>query len=72
MEEIQQVQTSANTENNKPKPTQNTQAGKTVKPKRKIPTSGNGWTNDLKKAFEINEKIQKDRLNPHNKLNLKN
>jgi len=50
----------------KAKPTnrQNTQ-------KRKIPTNGNGWTNDLKKSFEINEKIQKDRLNPHNKLNLK-
>ncbi len=46
-------------------------AGKTVKPKRKVPTSGNGWTNDLKEAFEKNENIQKDRLNPHNKLNLK-
>ncbi len=46
-------------------------AGKTVKPKRKVPTSGNGWTNDLKKAFEINDNIQKERLNPHNKLNLK-
>jgi len=45
--------------------------GKTVQQKRKVPTSGNGWTNDLKKAFEINEKIQKERLNPHNKLNLK-
>jgi len=47
------------------------QNGKTVPAKRKPPTSGTGWTNDLKKAFEINEKIQKDRLNPHNKLNLK-
>ncbi len=45
--------------------------GKTVPPKRKPPVSGNGWTNDLKKAFETNERIQKERLNPHNKLNLK-
>jgi len=44
---------------------------KTTYQKRKPPVSGNGWTNDLKKAFDINEKIQKDRLNPHNKLNLK-
>ncbi len=47
------------------------QKPKTTYQKRKPPVSGNGWTNDLKKAFEINEKIQKDRLNPHNKLNLK-
>ena len=50
---------------------QHNQRGRTVPQKRKPPTSGNGWTNDLKKSFEINEKIQKDRLNPHNKLNLK-
>ena len=49
----------------------NANKGKTVPAKRKPPISGNGWTNDLKKAFEINEKIQKERLNPHNKLNLK-
>ena len=47
------------------------QKGKTVPQKRKPPVSGNGWTNDLKKAFETNERIQKERLNPHNKLNLK-
>ena len=52
------------------KPIQN-QKGKTVSGKKKPPTSGNGWTNDLKKSFESNERIQKDRLNPHNKLNLK-
>jgi len=52
------------TVNDKPK-------GKTVPAKKKPPVSGNGWTNDTKKAFEINERIQKDRLNPHNKLNLK-
>ncbi len=47
------------------------QKGKTAAQKRKPPVSGNGWTNDLKKAFETNERIQKERLNPHNKLNLK-
>lgn len=47
------------------------QKGRTVPQKRKPPVSGNGWTNDLKKSFETNERIQKDRLNPHNKLNLK-
>ncbi len=45
--------------------------GKTIPQKKKPPTSGNGWTNDLHKAFETNERIQKERLNPHNKLNLK-
>lgn len=52
------------TEDNKPK-------GKTQPKKKQPPKSGNGWTNDTKKSFEINERIQKDRLNPHNKLNLK-
>jgi ribonuclease J len=51
--------------------TQEKPKGKTAPQKKKPPTSGNGWTNDTKKSFEINEKIQKDRLNPHNKLNLK-
>ncbi|NQY19772.1 MAG: ribonuclease J [Campylobacteraceae bacterium] len=40
-----------------------------IKPKIKV-TSGDGWTSDLKKAFNVNERIQKDRLNPHNKLDL--
>lgn len=40
------------------------------KPRPKLPTKGHGWINDLKKAHSINEKIQKDRLNPHYKLNL--
>jgi ribonuclease J len=65
-----QPQTTDNNQNNqnndKKKP-----AGQTVKKKKQPPKSGNGWTNDTKKAFEINEKIQKDRLNPHNKLDLK-
>ena len=59
-------------ENTNTNPNQNpNQKGKTVPQKRKPPVSGNGWTNDLKKAFETNERIQKERLNPHNKLNLK-
>ncbi len=69
-ENTQQVQTSAKEPEEEQK-NKIESAGKTVKQKRKPPISGNGWTNDLKKAFEINEKIQKDRLNPHNKLNLK-
>ena len=82
-ENTQQVQTSASINNTAkkkpaqaekevaPKEQEQTPAGKTVKPKRKVPLSGNGWTNDLKKAFEINDNIQKDRLNPHSKLDLK-
>jgi len=45
--------------------------GQTVPQKKKAPSSGNGWINDTKKAFETNERIQKERLNPHNKLNLR-
>ena len=45
----------------------NNQGG--VKPKIKV-TTGEGWTSDLQKGFNINERVQKDRLNPHNKLNL--
>lgn len=33
-------------------------------------TRGEGWVSDLKKAHIINEKIHRDRLNPHYKLNL--
>jgi ribonuclease J len=61
---IQTPATTTNTETKEPN-------GQTIPQKKKPPLSGNGWTNDTKKAFEINEKIQKDRLNPHNKLNLK-
>lgn len=32
--------------------------------------SADGWTNDLKKSYMINERIHKDRLNPHYKLDL--
>ncbi len=70
------VTNTSNNTNSNTKPTANKetpqgQKGKTVPQKRKPPLSGNGWTNDLKKAFETNERIQKERLNPHNKLNLK-
>ena len=62
-------------ENNQNNPNNNNRKpmnkGRTVAQKKKLPTSGNGWQNDLKKAFDANERIQKDRLNPHNKLNLK-
>ena len=75
--EITQV-TNQNDEN------QNTEAGETKKPpfkkrkpKPKIPkdptvnqVKGEGWVSDLKKAYLINEKIHRDRLNPHYKLNL--
>ncbi|MGM0518915.1 MAG: ribonuclease J [Campylobacterota bacterium] len=37
---------------------------------KRPPIKGHGWVNDLKKAHLVNEKIQKDRLNPHYKLNL--
>ena len=71
-----ETETKNNTENNTKEDTprekpKGQNRGRTVQQKKKPPTSGNGWMNDLKKAFESNEKIQKDRLNPHNKLNLK-
>jgi ribonuclease J len=44
------------------------QAPRNLKP---IPeTKGDGWISDLKKAHTANEKIHKDRLNPHYKLDL--
>ncbi|MDD2697399.1 MAG: ribonuclease J [Arcobacteraceae bacterium] len=60
------TQTTNNTTEEKKQPN-----GQTIPQKKKAPISGNGWVNDTKKAFELNERIQKDRLNPHNKLNLK-
>ena len=67
-----------NTENNTPrkaenKPAQNGDkkaAFKKRKPKPIQYSKGEGWVSDLKKAHLINEKIHKDRLNPHYKLNL--
>jgi len=75
MEEITQTNEFAGNdtepvENNAQK-TEDKPKGKTQPKKKQPPKSGNGWTNDTKKAFEINERIQKDRLNPHNKLDLK-
>ncbi|WP_428023373.1 ribonuclease J [Arcobacter sp.] len=73
-------------ENSAPVATTTTQptAEGTKKPKNKRPMnkrkkivvpkmedqSGEGWITDLRKAHIINERIHKDRLNPHNKLNL--
>ena len=56
----------------KPNHNQNRRPNHNKKPKAKVPTemTGDGWMNDLKKAHLVNEKIQKDRLNPHYKLNL--
>jgi ribonuclease J len=86
MEEIKNeeqivVTTQANTDENN---SQNIEGGETKKPfkkrkpKPKVPkdpqalqqTKGEGWITDLKKAYLVNEKIHRDRLNPHYKLNL--
>ena len=50
----------------KPKPKTNPNANNAVANQQK----GEGWITDLKKAHLINEKIHRDRLNPHYKLNL--
>ncbi len=62
-----------NNANNKPA----SKSNKFKKPKKRtnvIPTveeqSGEGWISDLRKAHVINERIHKDRLNPHYKLDL--
>ncbi|MEN8717678.1 MAG: ribonuclease J [Sulfurovum sp.] len=39
-------------------------------PGPKLPATIDGFITDLKKVYELNEKIHKDRLNPHYKLNL--
>ena len=49
----------------KPKPKTNPNANAVVNQQK-----GEGWITDLKKAHLINEKIHRDRLNPHYKLNL--
>jgi len=56
----------------RPNPNKNRKPNPNKKQKAKVPTemTGEGWMNDLKKAHLVNEKIQKDRLNPHYKLNL--
>ena len=66
IETKEQAEKTEQTEQSK-KPNPN---AKKRKPKPKLPLKGHGWINDLKKAHAINEKIQKDRLNPHYKLNL--
>ncbi|MGE3592232.1 MAG: ribonuclease J [Arcobacter sp.] len=47
----------------KPKP-------KVAKDPQQMQNKGEGWVSDLKKAYINNEKIHRDRLNPHYKLNL--
>ncbi|RXJ68628.1 ribonuclease J [Halarcobacter ebronensis] len=49
------------------KPTNN---GTNPRAKTQTNKTTSSWINDLKKAHSINEKSHKDRLNPHNKLNL--
>jgi len=71
-ENVENVKASEKNNNStKPNNKQSNTKGRTVPPKKKLPTHGNGWNNDLKKTFDQNERIQKERLNPHNKLNLK-
>lgn len=86
MEEIKnEEQIVVTTQNNSDENnSQNIEAGETKKPfkkrkpKPKVPkdpqavqqTKGDGWVTDLKKAYILNEKIHRDRLNPHYKLNL--
>ena len=68
---VQNKQNPQNNQNKKPrgKKPQNNKRKKTVVPK--MPDqSGDGWISDLRKAHVINERIHKERLNPHNKLNL--
>ena len=86
MEEIKNeeqvvVTTQSNSDENN---SQNTEGAETKKPfkkrkpKPKTPkdpqalqqAKGEGWVTDLKKAYILNEKIHRDRLNPHYKLNL--
>ena len=85
MEEInkeEQIVVSTETNQNEEN-SQNTEVSETKKPfkkkkpKPKVPKDiqatqlkGEGWITDLKKAYLINEKIHRDRLNPHYKLNL--
>ena len=78
------VSTQENETTNQNNDNQNIESGDTKKPpfkkrkpKPKVPkenfvnqTKGEGWITDLKKAYLINEKIHRDRLNPHYKLNL--
>ncbi len=39
--------------------------------KRKVPASGYGWDNDRLKAFATNEEVQKNRLDPNTRIDLK-
>ncbi len=81
MEEInkeEQVVVTENSENSETVVENKKSNFKKRKPKPKFPKenqsnaqlSSDGWVTDLKKACMINDRIQRDRLNPHYKLNL--
>ncbi len=81
MEEInkeEQVVVAENSENSETVVENKKSNFKKRKPKPKFPKenqsnaqlSSDGWVTDLKKACMINDRIQRDRLNPHYKLNL--
>jgi ribonuclease J len=60
-------------EEKRPNENKSSEEVRSSKPKRKYQSSKNsgiGWYRDVKKAFFVNDKIQKDRLNPHYKMNL--
>ncbi len=50
----------------------NQQNQQSQKPQKSPKKRGSGWHRDIKKAIEANEKIQKNRLNPDNRLNFQN
>ncbi|OPX27381.1 MAG: ribonuclease J [Campylobacteraceae bacterium 4484_166] len=64
------TKTETNSKNNKNKRPYR-QHGQENSNKRKVPTTGFGWENDLIKAFDKNEQIQKNRLDPNTRINLK-
>jgi len=63
-------QTSEGVETKKPPFKKRKPKPKTSQNLNQNPIKGEGWITDLKKAYLINEKIHRDRLNPHYKLNL--
>ncbi len=72
MEREQQDEILEESEDNKDREQQEDVSKKRFQKTTKPYTIGSptGWHRDLKKAVEINDKIQKSRLNPHYKLNL--
>ncbi len=67
----QNTETTENVETKKPPFKKRKPKPKVAKDPQAIQhTKGDGWITDLKKAYLVNEKIHRDRLNPHYKLNL--